>query len=304
MQFLKVIVTTSVTLGLLGVLIHQLSPEYMTLLSLPIFKTVTLKLQSIISGVGLDLLSKSETVLSVPPNKQKIRKETLFTGAELKNFDGRPGSKGLYLAILGLVFNVKKGKKHYGPGGGYEFFAGCDASRAFVSGDFSEVGLTDDITDLTPADYIGLDDWIKFYQKDYKYIGKLIGRYYDQMGEPTSYYYEVQKWIAQAYQQREDENHEKKMFPPCNSEWTPESGSRIWCTPHSGGVDREWTGVPRKLYTPGQSKPRCACIKANGPPSYDLQRKTHDDRGDLDNPNLEEYPGCHPEETYCHLIDN
>ena len=55
---------------------------------------------------------------------KKKRSERVMTVEELKNYDGKPGSKGLYLALLGLVFNVKKGKQHYGPGGGYEFFAG------------------------------------------------------------------------------------------------------------------------------------------------------------------------------------
>lgn len=51
-------------------------------------------------------------------------------------------------------------------------FLGRDASRAFVSGDFSEEGLIDDITGLTSTDYIGLNDWVKFYDKDYRYVGK------------------------------------------------------------------------------------------------------------------------------------
>lgn len=50
--------------------------------------------------------------------------EKLFTPEELKDFNGRDESKGPYLAILGRVYNVKKGKKHYGPDGGYEFFSG------------------------------------------------------------------------------------------------------------------------------------------------------------------------------------
>ncbi|ONL94634.1 BTB/POZ domain-containing protein NPY2 [Zea mays] len=35
------------------------------------------------------------------------------------------------------VFDVTKGRSHYGPGGGYHHFAGRDASRAFVSGNFT-----------------------------------------------------------------------------------------------------------------------------------------------------------------------
>lgn len=49
---------------------------------------------------------------------------------------------------------------------------GRDASRAYVTGDFSEAGLVDDISGLSGGDYIGLDEWVKFYDKDYKYVGK------------------------------------------------------------------------------------------------------------------------------------
>ncbi|XP_069946347.1 neuferricin [Cherax quadricarinatus] len=166
-------------------------------------------------------------------NKQKSssrHRERIFTAQELQQYGSQGGTKGPYLAILGRVYNVKKGKEHYGPGGGYEFFSGRDGSRAFVTGDFTEEGLTDDISGLSSSDYIGLDEWVKFYESDYKYVGKLIGRFYDEKGEPTSQYYDAQRWISEAYRQRESENKEKKMFPPCNSEWTPESGARLWCT--------------------------------------------------------------------------
>ena len=42
-------------------------------------------------------------------------------------------------SILGKVFDVSKGAKHYGKGGAYRGFTGRDASRAFVSGDFTKV---------------------------------------------------------------------------------------------------------------------------------------------------------------------
>ena len=40
------------------------------------------------------------------------------------------------LALLGVVYDVSRGKEYYGPGGGYSFFAGRDASRAYVTGKF------------------------------------------------------------------------------------------------------------------------------------------------------------------------
>lgn len=48
----------------------------------------------------------------------------LLSSRELSLYDGQEGSKGLYLAILGQVFDVHKGHKHYGPGGAYHFMAG------------------------------------------------------------------------------------------------------------------------------------------------------------------------------------
>lgn len=48
----------------------------------------------------------------------------LFTKDELSKYDGDENSLGLYLSIMGTVYDVQKGVKHYGVGGGYHFFAG------------------------------------------------------------------------------------------------------------------------------------------------------------------------------------
>jgi predicted heme/steroid binding protein len=46
----------------------------------------------------------------------------VFTKEELKKHTGR--NNGLYLAILGKVYDVGKGEKFYGPRGSYHFFTG------------------------------------------------------------------------------------------------------------------------------------------------------------------------------------
>lgn len=61
-----------------------------------------------------------------------------FTDADLKEFDGTDPEKPIYLAINGTIYDVSNGRKHYGPGGGYHFFAGVDASRGFVTNCFAE----------------------------------------------------------------------------------------------------------------------------------------------------------------------
>lgn len=48
----------------------------------------------------------------------------LLSSYELSLYNGQVGSKGLYLAILGQVFDVHKGHNHYGPGGTYHFMTG------------------------------------------------------------------------------------------------------------------------------------------------------------------------------------
>ena len=51
--------------------------------------------------------------------------------------------------------------------------SGKDGTRGFVSGDFTDKGLIEDIAGLTHTDLLGLEDWKKFYNKDYKYIGRI-----------------------------------------------------------------------------------------------------------------------------------
>lgn len=92
-------------------------------------------------------------------------KHVIMTKEELKVYDGSVPGKGPYLAVLGQIFDVSKGRDHYGPGGGYAFFSGTDGSRAFVTGQFDTDGLVDDVSDLSYGDYLGLKEWLDFYHK-------------------------------------------------------------------------------------------------------------------------------------------
>lgn len=46
----------------------------------------------------------------------------------------------------------------------------------------------------------------------------------------------------------------------------------------SGGVERDWAGVPRKLFFPGSSGVRCVCVE--------------DPLAAEEDPNLQKYEGC------------
>lgn len=50
--------------------------------------------------------------------------------------------------------------------------AGRDASRAFVTGDHSEAGLVDDVSDLSFSEVLTLQNWLAFYEKNYEFVGR------------------------------------------------------------------------------------------------------------------------------------
>jgi len=213
------------------------------------------------------------------------RAETFFTREELSKFKGENGSP-IYLALMGRVYDVTKGKDFYGPGGGYSFFTGTDGTRAFVTGDFTPSGLTDDISDLDDGDYLGVKNWIDFYSKDYLYIGKVEGKYYDLEGNPTEYLQLADQWIKDAVKNKAVEDEFKQKYPMCNVDYKPEVGSTVWCSKSSGGVKRDWIGFPRTLYSAIGSKDiRCACVQEE----------------DLNDPLLKEYPNCARDSVTCKL---
>lgn len=86
-------------------------------------------------SVSLALWSGSEWInfrvfqladVSQEPNR-------LLRQEELLLYTGTKDSKGLCLAILGQVFDVEKGRKHYGPGGGYRFFTGISPTLCVMT---------------------------------------------------------------------------------------------------------------------------------------------------------------------------
>ncbi|NP_001096144.1 neuferricin precursor [Danio rerio] len=212
----------------------------------------------------------------------------LLTKEQLSLYNGGKNSKGLYLAILGQVFDVEKGRKHYGPGGGYHFFTGKDASRAFITGDFTEAGLSNDVSDFSESQIVALYDWLSFYQRDYTPVGKLIGRFYTETGQPTDALLHVEAFLSDGLKKKAQAQSEMQLYPSCNSEWSEASGGRVWCSTMSGGIHRDWVGVPRMLFTPGSGHSRCVCIRLSDP--------VHSE-----NRNLREYTDCPPRAESCQI---
>ncbi|GAA6218436.1 neuferricin [Lates japonicus] len=209
----------------------------------------------------------------------------LLSKHELSLYDGEEGSKGLYLAIMGQVFDVQKGHKHYGPGGAYHFMAGKDASLAFITGDFTKSGLTDDVSSLSPLQVVALYDWLAFYQRDYQTVGRVIGRFYSKTGQPTEALLQVEASLSEGQRIKAQSEAEMVHFPACNSEWSAARGGRVWCSTKSGGVVRDWTGVPRKLFSAGSSGVRCVCVE--------------DPSAAEEDPKLQKYDSCPSHAESC-----
>ncbi|KAI1005883.1 hypothetical protein K3495_g2337 [Podosphaera aphanis] len=112
-----------------------------------------------------------------------------YTDEQLSSFNGIDPAKPILLAINGTVYDVTLGRHFYGPGGSYHFFAGKDASRAFVSNCF-DVDLTPDLRGLEEM-FLPLDDPVIDAQFDRVVLAKL------QRKERADAHQEVNKRLRQ-----------------------------------------------------------------------------------------------------------
>lgn len=205
----------------------------------------------------------------------------VFTPEELALYNGTDGSLPILLGILGSVFDVTKGKSNYGVGGAYHHFSGRDASRAFVSGNFTGDGLTDSLQGLPSTDVKAVVEWRDFYMRRYTFMGKLVGRYYDSHGNTTKYLRGVEAKAARGAQLLEKQEKEEAKTPGCNSRWSQEDGGEVWCD----------MGYPRLVQRPleialtGRMSKRCACLQED----------------EMGRPGVEVYEGCESLAQKCRV---
>ncbi|KPJ06246.1 Neuferricin [Papilio machaon] len=213
----------------------------------------------------------------------------VFSQEQLNQYDGHVQDK-LYMAVLGQVFDVTDGRQHYERGSSYHYFIGKDGSRALVTGNFNdESSMKDHVLDLSCNDLSTLLNWRKTYRKKYKFVGFLNGRYYDEHGTETNYFKQFKSKLKECETEKINQEKENLKYPPCNIAWNEEEGSHVWCTKTSGGIARNWVGVPRQLFTPGEEKPRCVCV------NYDM---------DSDSTNLlKKYADCPDTSTMCNIFN-
>jgi predicted heme/steroid binding protein len=188
-------------------------------------------------------------------NLQGVNGRRIFTTEELAQYKGTSEQPNLYyLAILGSIYDVSAGS-FYKAKGGYEFFCGRDASRAFVSGNFTGDGLTDNLTGFTPEQFAGVYGWKVFYDdhNDYYFVGVLQGLYYTAEGERTAALDEVDEMVALSERNKQDKKDDQTRFKTCNSKWTQNTGTIVYCKNDL---------VPRRLVRlnhPVFPEERCTC---------------------------------------------
>ncbi|KAL5730141.1 Membrane-associated progesterone-binding protein 4 [Ranunculus cassubicifolius] len=216
--------------------------------------------------------------LSHKPNSTRPR---LWSAEELSIYNGTDTSLPILLAILGSVFDVTKGKSHYGQGGTYNHFTARDASRAFVSGNFTGDGLIDSLNGLSSSEVKSIVDWRDFYLRSYTFVGHLVGRYYNTQGDQTKYLKGVEAKAARGAQLLEKQKKEEEKIPSCNSKWSQQDGGEVWC---DTGYYPRLVERPLEIALTGQMSRRCACYK----------------REELEQlPGLQVYEGCDPLSSAC-----
>ncbi|XP_045445389.1 neuferricin homolog [Melitaea cinxia] len=207
----------------------------------------------------------------------------VLSSDELAKYNGVDIDK-LYLSVIGSIFDVTDGKTHYAKGSPYHYFIGKDGTRSLVTGDFKdESSNKDNVLDLSCDDLLQIINWRQTFRVKYKYIGSLAGRYYDKNGEETVYMTQLKQRIKNCKQEKEEAKKQDQIYPPCNIAWSEKDGTRVWCTKTSGGINRNWEGVPRQLFTPGEKRPRCVCVN--------LEK--------VDSSLLKEYEGCSSSSKEC-----
>eukprot|EP00475_Leptophrys_vorax_P028011 TRINITY_DN401_c1_g1_i6.p1 TRINITY_DN401_c1_g1~~TRINITY_DN401_c1_g1_i6.p1 ORF type:complete len:367 (+),score=109.38 TRINITY_DN401_c1_g1_i6:572-1672(+) len=188
-----------------------------------------------------------------PLTKGDVSKYRIFDSANLSIYDGIQHPR-IYLSFLGEVWDVTVGERFYGKDGGYHFFAGKDATRAYVSGQFDKDGLHDDITDFDIDQIGGLLNWYDFYHQHEEYfkVGTLTGRYFNERGKGTKYLQRVKVRFQHFRDWTKEQEEMRKLHPDCNMQSWENRDGEVWCD----------KGVPRRIrfgLDKGVDKARCAC---------------------------------------------
>jgi hypothetical protein len=135
----------------------------------------------------------------------------------------------------------------------------CVRVLALRAGIFSGPAVAS-VEGLTPSEMDGVFNWLEFYKKEYTVVGVVEGLYFDASGAATPATRDVEAMWHTVAAAKEEQAALTTLFPPCDMTFTMGVGGRVWCATNSGGIKRDWVGVPRLFFTPFSSEPRCVCV--------------------------------------------
>jgi len=228
-----------------------------------------------------------DTVYSVSSD---TRESILLTSKELKLYNGKDGNP-LYLVCLGRIFDVSAGKTYYGGDSGYASFVGQDNSAAFATGEFSMDVANDDVSALNLGQINGVVHWCEFYEdsEKYHYIGKHIGRFYNDQGEGSTELIDILEKSKESTKLDILVKEDRNKYPTCNSRWTSDKGGKLWCS--NKGVEIRFPRLKLNLRKndDGEYDTRCACLTAQEIATL---------------PDIKEYDNCQSKALTCHVPKN
>lgn len=233
---------------------------------------------------------EEDPIYENPPETTKI-----FTDEELALYSAE-NSGPTYLAVIGEVYDVST-SSFYQKFGGYEFFTGKDGSRGFATGKPEDAIPTLPL-DMTIPSRAGIVSWAAFYgnHKDYEFMGKLEGVYWDSEGKSTK---ERDDLVSLYFEYLKDSKFEEeitKKYPYCRQKFTEREKNLVeyWCD--EGRVEILKRNdifptsklVPRVLYNRSTRRDRCGCVE--------LERAKEDDK------TFRSFDNCDKEKQKCATI--
>ncbi len=72
--------------------------------------------------------------------------------------------------------------------------------------------------------------------QNYPYKGKLVGRFYDNTGNPTAELASVHTRAKEGEAIKAARQKEEDNWPSCNSKWTQDEGEHLCCTAGRGAL--------------------------------------------------------------------
>eukprot|EP01128_Nolandella_sp_AFSM9_P001518 TRINITY_DN11694_c0_g1_i1.p1 TRINITY_DN11694_c0_g1~~TRINITY_DN11694_c0_g1_i1.p1 ORF type:complete len:299 (-),score=56.25 TRINITY_DN11694_c0_g1_i1:95-991(-) len=194
-----------------------------------------------------------------------------------------------YLAVLGVVFDVSKGKAFYGGKGAYSFLTGTDSTLALIQETTVPVEM------LTAEKLGGIYNWMTLFERKYDIVGRLVDSpYFDVEGNPTKTRVNALAGIDVARGiQNEQEREKAKLkealavelanFPFCRIGQGREEGETKFSCTLSQGLSRHdaHPGLPRL-----RGGTSCVCIPKERVPSHRSAVAV---------------PGCDEDATTCYM---